>query len=163
KLVFSIKKGVNFSEDDPNYDIKKLALECSTKRMYPDILNYDKTVEILGDFKAPMGCRSFLQVWKNEQGEAENNGRCNLGEVRLNVKSIAIETDGNMEKFLEIFHEQMKIIHDALVYRIKRMEQATPDNAPILYKNGAFEHRLSDEESVMSLFKNKRATLSIGY
>ncbi|MEJ7170225.1 anaerobic ribonucleoside-triphosphate reductase, partial [Staphylococcus epidermidis] len=39
----------------------------------------------------------------------------------------------------------------------------TPDNAPILYKNGAFKHRLSDEESVMSLFKNKRATLSIGY
>ena len=60
KLVFSIKKGVNFSESDPNYDIKQLALECSTKRMYPDILNYDKTVELLGDFKAPMGCRSFL-------------------------------------------------------------------------------------------------------
>ena len=55
---------MNFSEDDPNYDIKKLALECSTKRMYPDILNYDKTVEILGDFKAPMGCRSFYQYGK---------------------------------------------------------------------------------------------------
>ncbi|MBB2506924.1 Anaerobic ribonucleoside-triphosphate reductase [Staphylococcus cohnii subsp. cohnii] len=163
KLVFSIKKGVNFSQDDPNYDIKKLALECSTKRMYPDILNYDKTVEILGDFKAPMGCRSFLPEWKNKQGEAENNGRCNLGVVTLNVPRIAIESNGDMEKFWEIFHERMQIMHDALVYRIKRMEQATPDNAPILYKNGAFKHYLSDEDSVMSLFKNKRATLSIGY
>src|SRR5699024_5308119 len=101
KLVFSIKKGVNFSEDDSNYDIKKLALECSTKRMYPDILNYDKTVEILVDFKAPMGCRSFLPVWKNEQGEAVNNGRCNLGAVTPNVQRIGIASDGDMEKFWE--------------------------------------------------------------
>ncbi|MGU3126650.1 anaerobic ribonucleoside-triphosphate reductase [Staphylococcus aureus] len=41
KLVFSIKKGTNFSPQDQNYDIKQLALKCSTKRMYPDILNYD--------------------------------------------------------------------------------------------------------------------------
>ena len=73
--------------------------------------------------------------------------------MTLNVPRIAIESDGDMEKFWEIFHERMQIMHDALVYRIKRMEQATPDNAPILYKNGAFKHRLSDEESVMSLFK----------
>lgn len=57
--MFSIKKGTNFAPEDPNYDIKQLALQCAMKRMYPDILNYDKTVELLGDFKAPMGCRSF--------------------------------------------------------------------------------------------------------
>src|SRR5699024_2284543 len=104
KLVFSIKIRVYFRQDDPNYDIRKKALDCSTKRMYPDIINYDKTVEILGDFKAPMGCRSFLPEWKNKQGEAENNGRCNLGVVTLNVPRIAIESNGDMEKFWEIFH-----------------------------------------------------------
>lgn len=163
KLVFSIKKGINYSKDDPNYDIKQLALECSTKRMYPDILNYDKTVEILGDFKAPMGCRSFLPFWKNEDGEGENNGRCNLGVVTLNIPRIALESKGNMESFWKLFHERMQVMHDALVYRIERLEQATSDNAPILYKNGAFKHRLTDKDSVMSLFKGKRATLSIGY
>ncbi|MGJ5702681.1 anaerobic ribonucleoside-triphosphate reductase [Staphylococcus equorum] len=163
KLVFSIKKGVNFSESDPNYDIKQLALECSTKRMYPDILNYDKTVELLGDFKAPMGCRSFLPAWKNEAGEYENNGRCNLGVVTLNVPRIAIESDGDIELFWKLFHERMNIMHDALVYRLERIAEATPDNAPILYKNGAFKHRLTDSDSVMDLFKGQRATLSMGY
>lgn len=163
KLVFSIKKGVNFSESDPNYDIKQLALECSTKRMYPDILNYDKTVELLGDFKAPMGCRSFLPAWKNEAGEYENNGRCNLGVVTLNVPRIALESDGDIELFWKLFHERMNIIHDALVYRLERITEATPDNAPILYKNGAFKYRLTDNDSVMDLFKGQRATLSMGY
>ena len=55
KLVFGIRKGVNFSPEDPNYDIKQLALECASKRMYPDILNYDKLVEVTGSFKTPMG------------------------------------------------------------------------------------------------------------
>lgn len=163
KLVFSIKKAVNFSESDPNYDIKQLALECSTKRMYPDILNYDKTVELLGDFKAPMGCRSFLPAWKNEAGEYENNGRCKLGVVTLNVPRIALESDGDIELFWKLFHERMNIMHDALVYRLERIAEATPDNAPILYKNGAFKHRLTDSDSVMDLFKGQRATLSMGY
>ena len=55
KLVMGIKKGVNFYPTDPNYDIKQLALECATKRMYPDILNYDKLVELTGSYKSPMG------------------------------------------------------------------------------------------------------------
>lgn len=163
KLVFSIKRGVNLEQQDPNYDIKQLALECSTKRMYPDILNYDKTVELLGDFKAPMGCRSFLPSWKDENGNFENNGRCNLGVVTLNVPRIAIESNGDIETFWKIFHKRMEIMHDALVYRIERIKQATPDNAPILYKNGAFKYKLNDEDTVFSIFNNKRATLSMGY
>ena len=67
KLVFSIK-GINFGPEDPNYDIKQLALECSTKRMYPDILNYDKLVELLGDFKAPMDVVHFTKL-KNDEGQ----------------------------------------------------------------------------------------------
>ncbi|WP_305088633.1 anaerobic ribonucleoside-triphosphate reductase, partial [Staphylococcus aureus] len=83
KLVLSIKKGTNFSPQDPNYDIKQLALKRSTKRMYQDILNYDKLVEILGDFKSPMGWRSFLPSWKDAEGHFEINGRCNLGVFTL--------------------------------------------------------------------------------
>ncbi|MGO2853780.1 MAG: anaerobic ribonucleoside-triphosphate reductase, partial [Tetragenococcus koreensis] len=75
KLIFSIKRGTNLNSEDPNYDIKQLALECATKRMYPDILNYDKIIELTGSFKVPMGCRSFLQGWKNEQGKEVNVGR----------------------------------------------------------------------------------------
>ncbi|MCT4416224.1 anaerobic ribonucleoside-triphosphate reductase, partial [Lactococcus cremoris] len=58
KLIFTLKRGLNLEVGTPNYDIKELALECSTKRMYPDILSYDKIVELTGSFKASMGCRS---------------------------------------------------------------------------------------------------------
>lgn len=163
KLVFSIKDGINLKKEDPNYDIKQLALECSTKRMYPDILNYDKIVELLGDFKAPMGCRSFLPSWRNEQGEFENNGRCNLGVVTLNLPRIALESKGDMTTFWKIFYNKMSLMHDALVYRIERLKEATVNNAPILYKSGAFKNKLDDHEDVMALFKNKRATISMGY
>ncbi len=64
KLVFAIKDGLNHKAEDPNYDIKQLALECASKRMYPDILNYDKVVEVTGSFKTPMGCRSFLNPYE---------------------------------------------------------------------------------------------------
>src|SRR5699024_4812371 len=89
KLIFSIKRGVNLDTSDPNYDVKQLAIECATKRMYPDILNYDKIVELTGSFKVPMGCRSFLQGWKDENGEEVNVGRMNLGVVTLNLPRIA--------------------------------------------------------------------------
>lgn len=48
KLVFAIRDGLNHKKGDPNYDIKQLALECASKRMYPDILNYDQVVKVTG-------------------------------------------------------------------------------------------------------------------
>lgn len=163
KLIFSIKRGTNLNAEDPNYDIKKLALECATKRMYPDILNYDKIVELTGSFKVPMGCRSFLQGWKNEQDEEINVGRMNLGVVTINLPRMAIQADGDMDKFWQIFNERLSIAKDALVYRVNRCKQASPANAPILYMYGAFGKRLERNESVDELFKNKRATVSLGY
>ncbi|HEY4392405.1 MAG TPA: anaerobic ribonucleoside-triphosphate reductase, partial [Paenibacillus sp.] len=59
KLIFAIEDGVNLKHGDPNYDIKQLALKCSTLRMYPDIISVPKVEEITGSFKFPMGCRSF--------------------------------------------------------------------------------------------------------
>ena len=163
KLIFTLKRGLNLEEGTPNYDIKQLALECATKRMYPDVLSYDKIVDLTGSFKVPMGCRSFLQGWKNENGVEVNSGRMNLGVVTVNLPRIALESEGDMNKFWEIFNERMNIAEDALVYRVERTKEATPANAPILYQYGAFGHRLGKEESVDQLFKNRRATVSLGY
>ena len=163
KLIFTLKRGLNLEEGSPNYDIKQLALECATKRMYPDVLSYDKIVELTGSFKVPMGCRSFLQGWKDENGVEVNSGRMNLGVVTVNLPRIALESEGDMNKFWEIFNERMNIAEDALVYRVERTKEATPANAPILYQYGAFGRRLGNEESVDELFKNRRATVSLGY
>lgn len=163
KLVYGIRNGVNHKSTDPNYDIKQLAVECATKRMYPDILNYDKLVELTGSYKAPMGCRSFLQGWKDETGNDVSSGRMNLGVVTLNLPRIALESKGNKEAFWDLFTERVNIVKDSLVYRVKRVKEAKPENAPILYMNGAWGHKLEAEDSVDELFKNKRATVSLGY
>lgn len=163
KLIFTIKEGVNLGKTDPNYDIKELALECATKRMYPDVLNYDKIVALTGSFKVPMGCRSFLQGWKNEQGQEVNAGRMNLGVVTLNLPRVALEANGDQEKFWQLLDERLLTMKDALMFRIQRCKEATPENAPILYMYGAFGERLKKNDSVDELFKNKRSTVSMGY
>ncbi|XBC50541.1 anaerobic ribonucleoside-triphosphate reductase [Dolosigranulum savutiense] len=163
KLVFTLKDGVNLRENDPNYDIKQLALECSTKRMYPDVLNYDKIKELTGSFKAPMGCRSFLQGWSDEVGQEVNAGRMNLGVVTLNVPRIALESGGDIALFWTLFEERMQVLKDALIYKAERVMEARPENAPILYMHGAFGKRVQAGESVTQFFKKRRATVSIGY
>lgn len=163
KLVFSIKRGVNLDKGDVNYDIKQLAVECATKRMYPDVLMYDKIVELTGNFKAPMGCRSFLQSWQDANGEEVNNGRMNLGVVTINLPRIAIESNGDPAVFWEILQDRTMLAKRALLFRIKRCKQSQPQNAPILYKNGAFGERLKDDDDVDQLFNNRRATISLGY
>lgn len=163
KLVFTIKRGLNLDVDDPNYDIKQLAVECATKRMYPDVLMYDKIIELTGSFKAPMGCRSFLQGWKNQNGEEVNSGRMNLGVVTLNLPRIAIESKGDLKTFWEIMQDRTALVKKALLFRIERCKETDPQNAPILYKNGAFGERLKDGDNVDQLFNNRRATISLGY
>ncbi|MGT2907011.1 anaerobic ribonucleoside-triphosphate reductase [Streptococcus dentiloxodontae] len=163
KLIFTLKSGLNLEPGTPNYDIKELALECATKRMYPDVLSYDKIIDLTGSFKAPMGCRSFLQGWKDANGVEVNSGRMNLGVVTVNLPRIAMESKGDINKFWEIFGERMTIAKDALVYRVERCKEATPANAPILYQYGAFGQRLGKYDNVDELFKNRRATVSLGY
>ena len=163
KLVFTIKHGVNADPGDPNYDLKQLALECATKRMYPDVIFYENIVKITGSFKAPMGCRSFLQGWIDPKtGKDVEDGRMNLGVVTVNIPRIALESHGDKDRFWKIFDERMAVAHQALQFRIMRCKQATPVNAPTLFRFGAFG-RLGANDSVDQLFRNERATVSLGY
>lgn len=108
-------------------------------------------------------CRSFLQGWINpETGKDEEDGRMNLGVVTVNLPRIALEAHGDQDLFWEIFNERMAICHQALKYRIARCKQAKPENAPILFEYGAFG-RLKPDEDVNKLFRNSRATVSLGY
>ena len=163
KLLFTLKRGLNLDPGDPNFDIKQLAVVCATKRMYPDVLSYDKIVELTGSFKAPMGCRSFLQGWNDEDGNDVVAGRMNLGVVTLNLPRIALESRGSREVFWSLLNERLATVHDALMFRIARCKEATPANAPILYTHGAFGKRLSPADAVDQLFANGRATVSLGY
>ncbi|EGQ7932581.1 anaerobic ribonucleoside-triphosphate reductase [Vibrio vulnificus] len=162
KLVFAIKDGLNHKPTDPNYDIKQLALECASKRMYPDILNYDKVVEITGSFKTPMGCRSFLGTYE-ENGELIHEGRNNLGVVSLNLPRIALKADGDVEKFYALLDEKLKLARRALETRISRLENVKARVAPILYMEGACGVRLKADQPIADIFKHGRSSISLGY
>lgn len=87
--------------------------------MYPDIVSYDMIKKITGSFKAPMGCRSFLQGWKDpETGKEVNSGRMNLGVVTLNLPRIAMESKGDKDLFWQIFREKVQTAHEALQLRL---------------------------------------------
>ncbi|WP_163134502.1 anaerobic ribonucleoside-triphosphate reductase [Agarivorans sp. Alg241-V36] len=162
KLVFAIKDGLNHKKTDPSYDIKQLALECASKRMYPDILNYDKVVEVTGSFKTPMGCRSFLGHYQ-EEGKDIHDGRNNLGVVSLNLPRIAIEAKGDEQRFFELLDQRLSVAKHGLDSRISRLKGVKAKVAPILYMEGACGVRLNAEDDVSKIFENGRASISLGY
>ncbi|MDU5782765.1 MAG: anaerobic ribonucleoside-triphosphate reductase [Pantoea sp.] len=162
KLVFAIREGLNRRPGDINYDIKQLALECASKRMYPDILNYDQVVKVTGSFKTPMGCRSFLGVYE-ENGVEIHDGRNNLGVISLNLPRIALEAQGSEARFWRLLDERLALAKRALMTRIARLEKTKARVAPILYMEGACGVRLNADDEVGPIFRNGRASLSLGY
>jgi ribonucleoside-triphosphate reductase len=165
KLVMFLEAGVNLNPQDPNYDLKQLALECASKRMYPDIISAKLNRRITGSSVpvSPMGCRSFLPAWRDESGKEVLDGRNNLGVVSLNLPRIAIQSKGDRQRFIELLDERLELCHRALLTRIKRLEGVKANVAPILYTEGAFGRRLKADEDIMALFSNGRASISLGY
>ena len=161
KLVFAIKDGLNHKPGDPNYDIKQLALECASKRMYPDILNHDQVVKVTGSFKTPMGCRSFLGAYE-ENGELVHEGRNNLGVVSLNLPRIALKSRDEAD-FWDKLDAALRVAKTALMYRIKRLDGVKARVAPILYMEGACGVRLKADDNISEIFKHGRASISLGY
>jgi len=160
KLLFTLCKGINFYPEDPNYDIKQLAMKCSSLRMYPDILNYENICKIAkGEvvykdeahrvvdiekstgFKACMGCRSFLHRWVNpETGKEEYDGRLNTGVISINLVKIALEArelTKNIEErekyFFNKLNEILDISKEGLISRVDRLRTVKAKVAPILY------------------------------
>lgn len=162
KLVFALKEGLNLNKDDKNYEVKLLALKCASKRMYPDIVSYKKLVEITGDFKFPMGCRSYLGSYM-EDGKYITDGRNNLGVVTLNIPRIALDSKGDIKEFWKLLNDRLLICKEALLYRIYTLNDVVGKNAPILYMYGATGKRLGAEDKVADIFKNGRASISLGY
>lgn len=87
----------------------------------------------------------------------------NLGVVTINLPRIAIQSEGSKERFWSLLNERMRLAGEALEFKVKRCREAVPENAPILFMNGAFGKRLKPTDSVDEVFKNKRATISMGY
>lgn len=162
KLVYLLEEGNNVNPTDPNYDIKLLAMECQSKRMYPDLVSKKLIEKVTGDFKFPMGCRSYLGTYTKD-GKNITDGRMNLGVVTVNLPRIAILSKGDQKMFYELLDKQLQTCFEALMFRIDRFKGVTSDVAPILYQEGATGFRLKAGEPVEHIFKDGYASISLGY
>lgn len=163
KLVYMLKEGVNMRAGDPNYDVKRLALYCASKRIYPDFQSVDNTVRDLGFNPTSMGCRSFLSYYENpETGEPVEYGRFNVGVVTLNLPRIAMQTEST-EEFMRLLDARAGIVREALDWRFDQVREATASQSPIHYVTGAAGVALSPSDKVGDLVEGGYATASMGY
>ena len=162
KLIYVLDEH-NVHEDSKYYYLTKLAAKCTAKRMYPDYISAKKMRELYeGNVFSPMGCRSFLAPWKNEDGEYVFDGRFNMGVVSLNLPQIGILSGGDEEKFWEILEKRLDLVKKALMFRYELLENVTSDVSPIHWQYGAIA-RLKKGEKVTKLLQNGYATISMGY
>lgn len=162
KICFELKKGNNFDETDKYYDVFKLAVKCSSLRLYPDYLMHDKLVEVTGGYKAPMSCRSFIPELSDENGNRVTGGAFNQGVCSINLVRLAILADHNETKFYELLEEYLNMAREMLMIRHNALKEVKAKQAPILYQYGAIA-RLNPEDTIESLLYKNRSTISIGY
>ena len=146
------------------YDyLTKLAVKCSSKRLYPDYIsakimreNYE------GNVFSPMGCRSFLSPWKNEKGEYVFESRFNQGVVSINLPQIGIIANGDEDRFWKLFDERLQLCFDALMCRHNALLGTMSDASPIHWQYGAIA-RLGKGEVIDPLLNSYFSTISLGY
>ena len=146
------------------YDyITEMAIRCSAKRMYPDYIsakmmrqNYE------GNVFSPMGCRSFLTPWKDENGNYKFEGRFNQGVVSINLPQIGIIAKKDEEKFWKLLDERLELCYEALMCRHNALVGVTSDVSPIHWQYGAIA-RLEKGEKIDRLLYNGYSTISLGY
>ena len=162
KLVYVLDEN-NCLKGGKYDDITRLAVKCSAKRMYPDYISAKKMRENYeGNVFAPMGCRSFLAPWKDENGNYKFEGRFNQGVVSINLPQIGILAKGDEEKFWKLLSERLELCHEALMCRHHALLGVTSDVSPIHWQYGAIA-RLKPGEKIDKLLKNGYSSISLGY
>ena len=146
------------------YDyLTRLAVKCSSKRLYPDYISAKKMRENYeGNVFSPMGCRSFLSTWQDEKGNYKFEGRFNQGVVSINLPQIGILAKGDEEKFWKLLDERLELCKEALMCRHYSLLGTVSDTSPIHWQYGAIA-RLQKGETIDKLLKNGYSTISLGY
>ena len=162
KLIYVLDEH-NVHENSKYYYLTKLAAKCTAKRMYPDYISAKKMKELYqGNVFSPMGCRSFLSPWKDENGNYKFDGRFNIGVVSLNLPQIAILSKGDEDKFWNLLDKRLDLCKKALMLRYDLLKDTTSDVSPIHWQYGAIA-RLDKGEKIYPLLQNGYATISLGY
>ena len=167
KLIYVLEED-NIRPGTRYYHLTKLAAKCTAKRLVPDYVSEKKMFEYKvdkngnGNCYTPMGCRSFLTPYVDENGNPKYYGRFNQGVVTINLVDVALSSGGDTTKFWNIFEERLELCHRALRARHERLKGTPSDVAPILWQHGALS-RLKKGESIDKLLYGGYSTISLGY
>ena len=162
KLIYVLDEHNALKGGEYDY-ITKLAVRCSAKRMYPDYISAKKMRENYeGNVFSPMGCRSFLSPWKDENGNYKFEGRFNQGVVSINLPQIGIIADGDEEEFWKLLDERLELCKEALMCRHYALLGTHSDISPIHWQYGALA-RLKKGEKIDKLLYGGYSTISLGY
>lgn len=167
KLIYVLEED-NIRPGTRYYHLTKLAAKCTAKRLVPDYVSEKKMFEYKvdkngnGNCYTPMGCRSFLTPYVDENGKPKYYGRFNQGVVTINLVDVALSSGGDTTKFWNIFEERLELCHRALKARHERLKGTPSDVAPILWQHGALS-RLKKGETIDKLLYGGYSTISLGY
>jgi len=166
KLVFLHRKEINGAKGSVNYDLKKLAIKCSMKNLYPDWLSLDygylgEVFNRSGKAISQMGCRAFLAPWWNENGEEIYIGRFNIGAVTLNFPKMAYESKGDINKFYELINKYFEIALEVHLYSYDKIGKKKASSNPLFFTQGGCAVQLKPEDPVEKALEC--ATASFGY
>ena len=165
--IFKVKEGVNFNEGDPNYDLFKLAIRVSAKRMFPNFSFIDAPFNLQyykeGDYNTEisyMGCRTRVIGNVYDPSREIVTGRGNLSFTTINLPRLGIEAKGNIQKFYRDLDEMMDLVIDQLTARFKIQCSKTVKNYPFLMGQGVWidSEKLSEDDNIGEILKHGSLT-----
>ncbi|MCV3430446.1 anaerobic ribonucleoside triphosphate reductase [Campylobacter lari] len=168
--IFKVKEGINYNEKDPNYKLFKLAIECASKRLFPNFSFLDASFNAKyykkGDYNsevAYMGCRTRVMANVYDESKEITSGRGNLSFTSINLVRLAIEAKGNLELFYSLLKEKLELVYEQLLHRYKIQSLKKVKNFPFLMREGIWidSDTLKENDSVEKIIAH--GTLAIGY
>ncbi len=168
--IFKIKEGINFNEGDPNYDLFKLSIRCSAKRLFPNYSFIDAPFNLQyykeGDYNteiAYMGCRTRVMGNHYDPTKEVTCGRGNLSFTSINLPRIGIESNRDIDVFYKKLDNMMELVSRQLLHRFKIQCSKRGRNYPFLMGQGIWidSDTLGPDDSVAEVLKH--GTLSIGF
>lgn len=167
KLIYVLEED-NIRKGTPYYYLTEMCAKCTAKRMQPDylsekiMLKNKKTEDGVGHCYPPMGCRSFLTPYLDENGKAKFYGRFNQGVVTINLVDVALSANKDKNKFWSILDERLELCHRALRVRHQNLKGTISNVSPLHWQYGAIA-RLQKGEKIDKLLENGYSTISLGY
>ena len=166
--IFKVKEGINFNPGDPNYDLFRLAMRVSAKRLFPNFSFVDAPFN-LQYYKegrpeteiAYMGCRT--RVMGNVCGEETTPGRGNLSFTSINLPRLALEANGNIQEFYIYLNDMLDYVLKQLLHRYKKQCSRTVRNFPFLMGQGVWRgaEKLEIDDTLQDVLRN--GSLAIGF